>query len=58
MSYTALDHPYVLTDEGIDELIALEAEGSAPVSSPGFESRAASPERLAELNALLATRAS
>ena len=53
MSYRALDVPYVLTEEGAEDLLALEAAPSPPVSNPGFVSRAADKKRLAELNALL-----
>ena len=58
LSYTALGHPYVLTEDGIDELIQLDAAGSAPSSSPNFVSRMASPERLLQLNAMLIRRSS
>jgi hypothetical protein len=53
MSYSALDNPYVLDDEGADDLLVLETQPSPPVSSPGFVSRAADAKRLAELNAFL-----
>lgn len=52
MCHWHLGNPYVLTEEGVDDLIALEAEPAPPIVSPGFVSRAATPERLAELNDL------
>ena len=54
MSYWRLGNPYVLDDEGAEDLIALEAKPTPPIVSPGFVSRAATPERLAELNELVA----
>lgn len=54
MSYWHLGNLYVLTEEGVDDLIALEAQPTPPIVSPGFVSRAATPERLAELNDLAA----
>ncbi|GAA1697635.1 hypothetical protein GCM10009792_17040 [Microcella alkalica] len=39
MASEALGGSYVLTNEGAEQLAALAAESSAPVSSPGFASR-------------------
>lgn len=38
MASTALGSAYVLSDEGVRQLIDLEARGSAPVATPGFVS--------------------
>jgi hypothetical protein len=56
MAFTALDSPYILSDESAKDLLAMEREGSAPVSSIGFVSRAADSARLTEIVASLAER--
>lgn len=53
MAFTALENPYVLDDKSAADLLALENEGSAPVSSVGFISKTATPERLVELMKLM-----
>jgi hypothetical protein len=53
MAFTALESPYILDDASGADLVALEQEGSAPVSSKGFVSKAASVERLVELVSLM-----
>lgn len=56
MAFTALDSPYILSDESAKDLLAMEKEGSAPVSSAGFVSRAADTARLTQIAASLAER--
>lgn len=38
MASSALGSAYVLSNEGVRQLVDLEASGSAPVSEPGFVS--------------------
>ena len=39
MATTALGRSYVLTEQGVDELLAIDAGQSAPMSAPGFVSQ-------------------
>ena len=39
MASEALGSAYVLSDDGVRQLLAMAANGSAPVASPGFSSR-------------------
>lgn len=49
MSSASLGTPYVFNDDSAKKLIELEKRRSAPVSTPGFQSRLGTPQQLDEL---------
>jgi hypothetical protein len=48
MATAALGSAYVLHDEGVYQLAEMSANGSAPVSSPGFRSHLVEPSSITD----------
>lgn len=62
MASSSLGAPYVLSSAGVAQLAEMTAQGSAPVSTPGFSSRLVdvreSDRKLSALQSLVAARPS